>query len=173
MNYFNVSRLTLPAFFVIIFATSSVSSVASDESLDAVISNHWDWVLEQYPEYRREYGDMSGNQSWTDLSADVLEQRNKDTQAFIEDLSRIDSASLSETAQLNQRMLRTALEEEVESYENGLHLIALNMRSGPQHRYTMVERLPMATETDYVDWLARLEKLPEQLAQPSAASSRG
>ena len=68
MNYFNVSRLTLPAFFVIIFATSSVSSVASDESLDAVISNHWDWVLEQYPEYRREYGDMSGNQSWTDLA---------------------------------------------------------------------------------------------------------
>ena len=173
MNYFNVSRLTLPAFFVIIFATSSVSSVASDESLDAVISNHWDWVLEQYPEYRREYGDMSGNQSWTDLSADVLEQRNKDTQAFIEDLSRIDSASLSETAQLNQRMLRTALEEEVESYENGLHLIALNMRSGPQHRYTMVERLPMATETDYVDWLARLEKLPEQLAQYQALLQAG
>ena len=173
MNYFNVSRLTLPAFFVIIFATSSVSSVASDESLDAVISNHWDWVLEQYPEYRREYGDMSGNQSWTDLSADVLEQRNKDTQAFIEDLSRIDPASLSETAQLNQRMLRTALEEEVESYENGLHLIALNMRSGPQHRYTMVERLPMATETDYVDWLARLEKLPEQLAQYQALLQAG
>jgi uncharacterized protein (DUF885 family) len=173
MNYFNVSRLTLPAFFVIIFATSSVSSVASDESLDAVISNHWDWVLEQYPEYRREYGDMSGNQSWTDLSAAVLEQRNKDTQAFIEDLSRIDPASLSETAQLNQRMLRTALEEEVESYENGLHLIALNMRSGPQHRYTMVERLPMATETDYVDWLARLEKLPEQLAQYKALLQAG
>ena len=173
MNYFNVSRLTLPAFFVIFFATSSVSSVASDESLDAVISNHWDWVLEQYPEYRREYGDMSGNQSWTDLSADVLEQRNKDTQAFIEDLSRIDPASLSETAQLNQRMLKTALEEEVESYENGLHLIALNMRSGPQHRYTMVERLPMATETDYVDWLARLEKLPEQLAQYQALLQAG
>ncbi len=173
MNYFNVSRLTLPAFFVIIFATSSVSSVASDESLDAVISNHWDWVLEQYPEYRREYGDMSGNQSWTDLSADVLEQRNKDTQGFINDLSRIDPASLSETAQLNQRMLRTALEEEVESYENGLHLIALNMRSGPQHRYTMVERLPMATETDYVDWLARLEKLPEQLAQYKALLQAG
>ena len=173
MNYFNVSRLTLPAFFVISLATSSASSVASDESLEAVISNHWDWVLEQYPEYRREYGDMSGNQSWTDLSADVLEQRNKDTQAFIQDLARIDPASLSETAQLNQRMLRTALEEEVESYENGLHLIALNMRSGPQHRYTMVERLPMATETDYVDWLARLEKLPKQLSQYQALLQAG
>ena len=51
--------------------------------------------------------------------------------------------------------------------------IALNMRSGPQHRYTMVERLPMATETDYVDWLARLEKLPEQLAQYQALLQAG
>ena len=173
MNYFSLSRLLLPAFFVISSVMSSVSSVASDESLDAVISNHWDWVLEQYPEYRREYGDMSGNQSWTDLSADALEQRNIETRAFIDDLSRIDPASLSETAQLNQRMLRTALEEDVESYEKGLHLIALNMRSGPQHRYTMVERLPMATEADYIDWLARLEKLPEQLAQYQALLQEG
>ena len=156
-----ISRLVLPAFFVL----NTGTTLASDESLEAVISNHWDWVLEQYPEYRREYGDMSGNQSWTDLSADVLARRNEDTKAFIDDLDRIDPASLSETAQLNQRMLKTSLQEEVESYESGLHLIAINMRSGPQHRYTMVERLPMATETDYVDWLARLENLPAQLAQ--------
>lgn len=173
MNHLKVSRLILPAFFIIPFAMLSAIAHASDESLDAVISNHWDWVLEQYPEYRREYGDMSGNQSWTDLGADALEQRNADTQAFIEDLSRIDPASLSETAKLNQRMLTTELQEEVESYENGLHLIALNMRSGPQHRYTMVERLPMATETDYVDWLARLEKLPEQLAQYQSLLQEG
>ena len=164
-----ISRLVLPAFFVL----NTGTTLASDESLEAVISNHWDWVLEQYPEYRREYGDMSGNQSWTDLSADVLERRNEDTKAFIDDLDRIDPASLTETAQLNQRMLKTSLQEEVESYESGLHLIALNMRSGPQHRYTMVERLPMATKTDYVDWLARLENLPAQLAQYQALLQAG
>ncbi|MEC8469336.1 MAG: DUF885 domain-containing protein [Pseudomonadota bacterium] len=164
-----ISRLVLPAFFVL----NTGIALASDESLEAVISNHWDWVLEQYPEYRREYGDMSGNQSWTDLSAEVLERRNEDTKAFIDDLDRIDPATLSETAQLNQRMLKTSLQEEVESYESGLHLIALNMRSGPQHRYTMVERLPMATETDYVDWLARLENLPAQLAQYQALLQAG
>ena len=164
-----ISRLIVPAFFVL----NTGTALASDESLDAIISNHWDWVLEQYPEYRREYGDMSGNQSWTDLSAEVLERRNEDTKAFIDDLDRIDPASLSERAQLNQRMLKTSLQEEVESYESGLHLIALNMRSGPQHRYTMVERLPMATETDYVDWLARLENLPAQLAQYQALLQAG
>jgi prolyl oligopeptidase len=173
MNYLPLSRLFLPAFFIASLVAQAAITQASDESLDAIISNHWDWVLEQYPEYRREYGDMSGNQSWTDLSADVLEKRNADTHAFIADLSRIDPSSLSPTAQLNQRMLKTALQEEVESFENGLHLIALNMRSGPQHRYTMVERLPMATETDYIDWLARLEKLPDQLSQYQALLEEG
>lgn len=173
MKYLPLGRLILPAFLIASLVTQAAISQASDESLDAIISNHWDWVLEQYPEYRREYGDMSGNQSWTDLSADVLKKRNADTQAFITDLSRIDPSSLSPEAQLNQRMLKTALQEEVESFENGLHLIALNMRSGPQHRYTMVERLPMATETDYIDWLARLEKLPEQLSQYRALLEEG
>ena len=37
----------------------------------------------------------------------------------------------------------------------------------------MVERLPMATETDYVDWLARLENLPAQLAQYQALLQAG
>lgn len=156
-----ISRLILSAFFVFTIGNSA----ASDESLDAVISNHWSWVLEQYPEYRREYGDMSGNQSWTDLSNEAISRRNADTKAFITELERIDPTTLSEEAQLNQRMLKTSLQEEVASFESGLHLIALNMRSGPQHRYTMVERLPMATETDYTDWLSRLEKLPAQLAQ--------
>ncbi len=164
-----ISWLVLPAFLCL----NAGTVFASDESLEAVITNHWDWVLEQYPEYRREYGDMSGNQSWTDLSAEVLNRRNEDTKAFIDDLDRIDPASLSKTAQLNQRMLKTSLQEEVESYENGLHLIALNMRSGPQHRYTMVERLPMATETDYVDWLARLKNLPAQLTQYQALLQAG
>ena len=155
----------------VVLAPASVS--ASDESLDAVISNHWDWVLEQYPEYRREYGDMSGNQSWTDLGAEAIAARHEATQAFIADLNDIDSGALSDIGQLNQRMLKTALEEEVESFNSGLHLIALNMRSGPQHRYTMVERLPMVTESDYTDWLARLEKLPEQLGQYQALLSEG
>ena len=144
---------------------ASMGSTASEESLNAVISNHWDWVLEQYPEYRREFGDMSGTQEWTDLSLDAMARRNQDQANFIEELAQIDEDSLSPESRLNRRMLMTSLEEDQESYANGLHLIALNMRSGPQHLYTTVERLPMRTEQDYIDWLVRLEKLPTQLDQ--------
>ena len=84
MNHLNLSRQVLPVFFVLSYFMSPAVIHASDETLDAVITNHWDWVLEQYPEYRREYGDMSGNQSWTDLSASALEKRNADTRGFID-----------------------------------------------------------------------------------------
>ena len=135
---------------------ASMGSAASEESLNAVISNHWDWVLEQYPEYRREFGDMSGTQEWTDLSLDAIAKRNQDQASFIEELAQIDEDSLNPESRLNRRMLMTSLEEDQESYANGLHLIALNMRSGPQHLYTTVERLPMRTEQDtsigWSDW---------------------
>ena len=120
-----ISWLVLPAFLCL----NTGTVFASDESLEAVITNHWDWVLEQYPEYRREYGDMSGNQSWTDLSAEVLNRRNEDTKAFIDDLDRIDPASLSKTAQLNQRMLKTSLQEEAVNLCGYTFLLAHN--SGP------------------------------------------
>ena len=84
-------------------------SARPDESLEAVISNHWDWVLGN----TRSTGAntvICRAKSWTDLSAEVLERRNEDTKAFIDDLDRIDPASLSETAQLNQRMLKTSLQ---------------------------------------------------------------
>ena len=34
---------------------------ASYDTLNAVIDQHWQWTLEQYPEIRLEYGDRSGN----------------------------------------------------------------------------------------------------------------
>ena len=79
-----------------------------------MISNHWDWVLEQYPEYRREFGDMSGTQEWTDLSLDAMARRNQDQANFIEELAQIDEDSLSPESRLNRRMLMTSLEEDQE-----------------------------------------------------------
>ncbi|MEK9996162.1 MAG: hypothetical protein VW664_07535, partial [Halieaceae bacterium] len=40
---------------------SAPATVASEQSLEGVIEDHWQWVLQQYPERRLEYGDRSGN----------------------------------------------------------------------------------------------------------------
>ena len=53
----------------------SSATFASEESLEGVIEDHWQWVLKQYPERRLEYGDRSGNGQWTDNSLTAFQQR--------------------------------------------------------------------------------------------------
>jgi prolyl oligopeptidase len=146
---------------------------ASDDSLNAIIDQHWQWTLEQYPEIRLEYGDRSGNSKWTDRSPNAFQQRYNDEQDFIQQLEKIEPATLTEEARTNRAMLLRQLRDNTSEYEDGLHLIALDMRSGPQHRHSMIETLPMQTLQDLDDWLARLRDMPEQLAQYQALLSAG
>jgi len=154
-------RLLLAALLTL---TSGFSS-AQDAAVNTIIDEHWAWVLSEYPEMRLEYGDRSGNSQWTDVSPKAQEARHKTLQGFIKQLTAIEPSSLSESAQLNRTMLLRELRDDTEAFENGMHLMPVNMRSGPQHRHGMAERLPFETEQDYKDWLARLKALPSQLDQ--------
>ena len=151
----------------------SAPGFATDQAIEQIIEAHWTWTLQNYPEWRLEYGDRSGNRDWTDLSLEAMAKRNDDLAAFARDLTAIEPAGLSAETALNREMLLRELNDERERFEQGLHLIAIDMRSGPQHRFSMAERLPFETEADYRDWLARLEKLPAQLAQYEALLQEG
>ena len=143
---------------------SASATVASEQSLEGVIKDHWQWVLQQYPERRLEYGDRSGNGQWTDNSLAAFQQRYQDEGAFVARLEQIEPATLGHDARINRSMLMRQLRESRGRFEDGLHLIALDMRSGPQHWHSMIDYLPMETEQDYLDWLSRLRGLPDQLA---------
>ena len=146
---------------------------ADDSALNQVIESHWQWVLEQYPERRLEYGDRSGNSLWTDRSPAAFRQRYEGEGRFVSQLEQIEPATLSSDGRINRAMLLRELRVNRSEYEDGLHLIALDMRSGPQHWHSMVEYLPMETEQDHLDWLTRLRNLPEQLAQYQALLTEG
>ena len=121
-------------------------TVADEAALDDVIERHWQWVLEQYPERRLEYGDRSGNASWTDRSPGAFRQRYEDEGRFVSQLEQIEPATLSADGRVNRSMLLRELRDNRSEFEDGLHLIALDMRSGPQHWHSMIDYLPMETE---------------------------
>jgi len=146
---------------------------ATEAELTAIIDDHWQWTLRQYPERRLEYGDRSGNDQWTDMSLDAFQRRYKDEGRFVQRLEQIEPATLSADAQVNRAMLLRQLRDNLTAYEDGLYLIALDMRSGPQHRHSMVDTLPMKSAQDHEDWLNRLRGLPEQLSQYQALLSEG
>lgn len=137
--------------------------MASDEELNKIIEAHWTWTLSVYPERRIEYGDRSGNHLWTDVSLEGHAKRNETRLGFAQQLEAIEPASLSPQAQINRSMLLRNLRDDLAEYDQGLFLMPINMRSGPQHRHSMVERLSFDTLQDYEDWLTRLQSLPDQL----------
>jgi prolyl oligopeptidase len=148
-------------------------ATATEAELTAVINDHWQWTLTQYPERRLEYGDRSGNDQWTDMSLEAFQRRFEDEGRFVQRLEQIEPATLSADSQVNRAMLLRQLRDNLTEYEDGLHLIALDMRSGPQHRHSMIDTLPMVSAQDHEDWLNRLRGLPEQLSQYRALLSEG
>ena len=148
-------------------------ATATEAELAAIIDDHWQWTLTQYPERRLEYGDRSGNDQWTDMSLDAFQERFEDEGQFVQRLEQIEPATLSADAQVNRAMLLRQLQDNLTEYEDGLHLIALDMRSGPQHRHSMIDTLPMVSAQDHEDWLNRLGGLPEQLSQYQTLLSEG
>ena len=154
---------------------AAAEDALGDAALNRIIESHWQWTLSQYPEMRLDYGDRSGNRLWTDMSPGAFTSRYEEEGEFVQQLEQIEPATLSSSGQVNRSMLLRLLRDNRTEYEDGLHLIALDMRSGPQHRHSMIERLPMETLEDYEDWLARLSALPEQLGQyrycPSCSGS--
>ena len=150
-----------------------LSASASESALSTIIDEHWQWVLEQYPERRLEYGDRSGNNQWTDMSPEAFQRRYDDEGQFVQRLEQLEPATLTSDEQINRAMLLRQLRDNRTEFEDGLHLIALNMRSGPQHRHSMIDYLPMDSEQDYQDWLARLSALPEQLEDYRALLQEG
>ena len=148
-------------------------ATATEAELTAIIDDHWQWTLTQYPERRLEYGDRSGNDQWTDMSLEAFQRRFEDEGRFVQRLEQIEPATLSADAQVNRAMLLRQLRDNLTEYEDGLHLIALDMRSGPQHRHSMIDTLPMVSAQDHEDWLNRLRGLPEQLTQYQALLSEG
>jgi prolyl oligopeptidase len=148
-------------------------ATATEAELTTIIDDHWQWTLAQYPERRLEYGDRSGNDQWTNMSLDAFQKRYEDEGRFVQRLEQIEPATLSADAQVNRAMLLRQLRDNLTEYEDGLYLIALDMRSGPQHRHSMIDTLPMESAQDHEDWLNRLRGLPEQLAQYQALLSEG
>jgi prolyl oligopeptidase len=146
---------------------------AAESPLSAIIDEHWQWMLEQYPERRLEYGDRSGNSQWTDMSPAAFQRRYDDEGRFVQRLEQLEPATLTTDEQINRAMLLRQLRDNRTEFEDGLHLIALNMRSGPQHRHSMIDYLPMDSEQDYQDWLARLSALPAQLGDYRALLKEG
>ncbi|MDG0980705.1 MAG: DUF885 domain-containing protein [Halieaceae bacterium] len=150
-----------------------MSSFASDDALNALIDEHWQWVVATSPEYAVFMGDTQRASEWDDVSLEAQTRKDKVLAEFEQRLLVIDTALLSAQAKLNKELLLLQIQNQRRGYELGFHLMGITMRGGPQSLYTAAETLPFRTKDDYERWLMRLEALPIRLEQEQAVLEEG
>ncbi len=150
------------------------SAVASPvDDFNRLVDEVWQWELQQFPERRTRLGLNQPNDSWTDHSPAAYAKRDARRAEFLAELQTIDSTALEGDEQLTYAMLERRLHETRGAYELGLHLMNMNMRSGPQHRHTIQDQTPFNDAADYADWLARMDSIPDLLAHHTALLKEG
>ncbi len=149
------------------------SSFGNDDALNALIDDHWAWVVDHSPEYAVFMGNIQRADEWDDVSLEAQALQDQALAGFEQRLALIDGTSLSDEAKLNKELLLLQIRNQRRGYELGFHLMGITMRGGPQSLFTVAETLPFRTKDDYERWLTRLEALPFRLQQEQAILEEG
>lgn len=159
------NTLTLTLLFWLVGFAGWVQAATAGEEFERLLEEHWAWQLEQSPELRTHLGDSSANHRWGDMSLAAHAERDAMRGSFLQRLEAIEGDALEEEDQLSRQMLIQQLSLEREAHALGLHLMGVNMRSGPQHLHSLQEQIGFRSEDDYRDWLVRLQTYPQLLEQ--------
>ena len=159
MNRLVVSILT----FLISFNVFSLSD--EDRRFLRIVDSEWQRSIDENPLYASYMGDKSSNQDWPDLSEETLRIRQKKTRDVLREIKKIDSQKLSEENKLNHRLFLYNYERSVRGQQFDSHLLVFGQRGGIQLEHETAESLGFITRQDYLDWIARLEKLPNYIEQ--------
>ena len=159
MNRLLISTLAL------LISFNSFSSSDEDIRFLEIVDSEWQRSIDENPLYASYMGDKSSNQDWPDLSEKSLRIRQKKTRDVLEKIKNIDTEKLSEENKLNHRLFLYNYERSVRGQQFDSHLLVFGQRGGIQLEHETAESLGFMSRQDYLDWIARLGKLPNYIEQ--------
>ncbi len=159
MNRLVISTLAL------LISFNSFSSSDEDVHFLKIVDSEWQRSIDENPLYASFMGDKSSNQDWPDLSEKNLRIRQKKTRDVFEKIKNIDTEKLSEENKLNHRLFLYNYERSVRGQQFDSHLLVFGQRGGIQLEHETAESLGFMSRQDYLDWIVRLEKLPNYIEQ--------
>jgi len=176
----DLARLPARLFPVVMCIVTAVSSttpaIAADDvvaGMHALFAREWDRRMADNPTWASMLGDQRFNRSWPDLSAAAIASGQQATRAFLAELRAIDRAALPQSEQLNYDLFARMLEERVEAEPFKPWVYAINMRHGVQTADQLLESLRFTDDSDWQDWLARLQAFGTYMDQTIALLEEG
>ena len=154
-------------------ASAAPSRNAATQALYALFDAEWERGMRENPEEASYRGDKRYNDRWTDMSVMAIQARMDGDRKALGSARAIDRNALSAADQLHYDVFVWDLEKAVERQKYREYQRAVSQRGGVQNAEGIAEVLPFASTKDYRDWLARMEALPELIAQTTALLREG
>jgi prolyl oligopeptidase len=143
------------------------------EDFTTLLSDAWEWRLNEYPVFASRLGDRRKNDQWGDSSLAAIERRHEDQQEFLRRLRAIDSSQLSANDQLNYDLMRRAFENGIDGHQFRSYLMPMSQRGGVQSLESTAETIRLANVEDYEDWLVRMAGVETVIEQTVELQEEG
>ncbi|MFZ5608239.1 MAG: DUF885 domain-containing protein [Pseudomonadota bacterium] len=165
MRIFGLLILTLS------LATAPARGQSPRQAFQALLDDHWAWVLEQNPTFAtslgvRDYDDRLGR-----LSLAAMDEALAKQQAFAKRLHAIDRQALTPADQLNYQLFERDLNMDIEAGGFGQRAMLFTTYYGWHSALSgLPDDLPFFTRADYESYVARLNDIPRYNAEGIATT---
>ena len=148
---------------------------AIDENIrfEKYLSNQWEQNLKDSPIFASLLGNKNFNQ---DITSNSIEEFVKNKAKLNKDLINLNSFNyekLNSDNKLNYKLKRIGLNNSIEAAKYPSYYMSLNQRGGVQSYYETGDRLVYESKQDYEDWLIRLSKYADNIANTKTNVEEG
>ena len=134
--------------------------------LTDLLTNYWEYILEQMPTFATYIGDHRYNSRLEDLSEDALDKQARHFKSLLDDAERIDENELTDDDKLNLHMIKKSINNQVRMHEYKTHFIPLDQMQGPHLDFPqIIEFHPFRNINDIEDYISRLNAFSTQIDQ--------
>ena len=146
-----------------------------DENIrfEKYLSNQWEQNLKDSPIFASLLGNKNFNQ---DITSNSIEEFVKNKAKLNKDLINLNSFNyekLNSDNKLNYKLKRIGLNNSIEAAQYPSYYMSLNQRGGVQSYYETGDRLVYESKQDYEDWLIRLSKYADNIANTKTNVDEG
>ena len=146
-----------------------------DENIrfEKYLSNQWEQNLKDSPIFASLLGNKNFNQ---DITSNSIEEFVKNKAKLNKDLINLNSFNyekLNSDNKLNYKLKRITLNNSIEAAKYPSYYMSLNQRGGVQSYDETGDRLVYESKQDYEDWLVRLSKYADNIANTKTNVEEG
>ncbi|MEE2775373.1 MAG: DUF885 domain-containing protein [Acidobacteriota bacterium] len=149
--------------------------VATADSLDAILEDHWQFTLREDPVLATRVGVRDYDGRLADYSPAAYERLVVASREFLTRLEALDPEALAPTDRVNWELLKRLNLEAVQSVEVGYRY--LDTMTGFSTWYTQLaslpDRVPLLNRADYESYIARLRDVPRYVKDGMALMQAG